>query len=845
MLGLAGEVDVSVSGEGDPLVSIDGGPWVKAGRIGDGQTLAVRLTSAPSPDGTTRTATVLVDGRKAEFIVSTLDTVPDAFSFIDEFGADTAVLVVSGPVAVAGISVPTPIRVSGEGAPEISIDGGPWVTSGEITEGQTVEVRLTSASLPDGQARKATIEIGGRSDEFLVATADGTPDSFWFENRHDAPLATIVGSAPVIVTGLGGSAQVSVTGEGDPQVSVDGGTWAAQATISNGQSLAVRLMSASTDATERLATVRIGDVESPWSVVTGSQSPSAFEFDPATNVAGDTVIASDPAILSDLTLPSTARVSGAGNPQVSVEGGPWGTETPVLNNQAVSVRLTSEPGTDGGTRVATVEVGTRKADFAVTTIDTTPDAFTFVPENDTGTSSLVSSNEVTITGITAPTPVTVSGSGNPQVSVDGGPWAEEATIDNGQRLQLRLTSAGAVSSARTATVSAGGVTSDFIVTTGNNVPDAFAFAPVDNAAGGSLVTSAPVTISGLTLPAVVSVTGGEVSIAGGAWAASGSISDGQTLTARLTAAPGTNGGSRTASVTVGGVTANFAVTTIDTTPAPFGFAAKTGVTLSTLTTSTGVPISGITAPANVTVTGGEISVNGGTWAASGTISNGDSLAVRMTSAATPATDKSATVIVGGVTASWTVTTGTNMPDAFGFASVANAAGGSLVTSPGATITGITLPVPVSVAGEGNPQVSIAGGAWTTSGTVSEGQSVAVRLTSAAGTNGGTRTATVTVGGATADFDVTTIDTTPAAFGFAARTGVALSSLSSSDTVTISGITKPANVTVTGGEVSIAGSSTWVTSGTISSGQTLAVRLTSSASVSTASTATVTVGGVAA
>ncbi|MCE6957503.1 hypothetical protein LAZ40_00105, partial [Cereibacter sphaeroides] len=95
--------------------------------------------------------------------------------------------------------------------------------------------------------------------------------------------------------------------------------------------------------------------------------------------------------------------------------------------------------------------------------------------------------------------------------------------------------------------------------------------------------------------------------------------------------------------------ASFVVTTIDTTPAAFSFAAKTAQPLSSLVTSASVPISGITAPTNVTVTGGEISVAGGAWVTSDTISNGETLAVRLTSAATVSTATSATVTVGGVT----------------------------------------------------------------------------------------------------------------------------------------------------------------------------------------------------
>ncbi|MCE6957763.1 hypothetical protein LAZ40_01640, partial [Cereibacter sphaeroides] len=821
-----------VTATNDAEVSIDGGAFAESGLISSGESLAVRLMSSASPS-TTVSTTVTVGGVSDSFSVTTGNNVPDAFAFAPVANAAGGSLVSSAPISISGLTLAAAVSVTGG---EVSVDGGAWTTTGTISDGQTLAVRLTSAPGTNGGSRTASVTVGGVAANFTVTTIDTTPAAFGFTATTGVPLSTLTTSAGVPISGITAPASVTVAG-GD--ISVNGGAWATSDTIENGETLALRLTSAATASTTRTATVTVGGISAAWSVTTGDDVPDAFSFAPAANATGGSTVTSAPVAIEGLTLSAPVSVTGG---EISVAGGAWTTSGTIADGQSLAVRLTAAPGSNGGSRSATVSVGGVGATFVVTTIDTTPDAFSFTDQTGVALSSATTSGAITVNGLSAPAVVTATNGAT--FSIGGAAFGSSGTISNGEALAVRLTSSASPATAVSTTVTVGGVSDSFSVTTGNDVPDAFSFAPVANAVGGSTIASAPVTIEGLTLPAAVSVSGGEISVAGGAWAASGSITNGQTLAVRLTSAPGTNGGSRTASVTVGGVAANFTVTTIDTTPAPFGFAAKTGVTLSTLTTSTGVPISGITAPAPVTVTGGEISVNGGAWANSGTISNGDSLAVRMTSAATPATDKSATVTVGGVTASWTVTTGTNMPDAFGFTPVTNAAGGSLVTSPGATITGITLPVPVSVAGDGNPQISIAGGAWATSGTVTDGQSVAVRLTSAAGTNGGTHTATVTVGGATADFDVTTIDTTPAAFGFAARTGVALLSLSSSDTVTISGITAPANVTVTGGEISIAGGS-WVTSGTISSGETLAVRLTSSAAVSTATTATVTVGGVAA
>lgn len=285
----------------------------------------------------------------------------------------------------------------------------------------------------------------------------------------------------------------------------------------------------------------------------------------------------------------------------------------------------------------------------------------------------------------------------------------------------------------------------------------------------------------------------------------------------------------------------------------FNFTDVTNAALSTLTTASAVTISGIPAgcPGEVEVSGQgspQISIAGGAWGTSGSIANGQTLAVRLTSSASFSTPHVATVSIGSTDSDWSVTTvaADTSPYAFMFTDQTNVALNTLTTSNSVTIDGINTSTPVSVTGGGSPQISINGGAWATSGNIMNGQSLQVRLTSSssAGTN---LTASVTVGTSTVDWDVTTVgpDTVPNAFSFTDQTGVELSTLITSNSITIAGINTSTPVSVSGGgspQISIAGGA-WGTSGNITNGQSLQVRLTSSASYVTANTATVNVGGV--
>ena len=172
--------------------------------------------------------------------------------------------------------------------------------------------------------------------------------------------------------------------------------------------------------------------------------------------------------------------------------------------------------------------------------------------------------------------------------------------------------------------------------------------------------------------------------------------------------------------------------TPDTRPTSFSFTALTGAELSTEYTSAEVTITGIEAAAAVSVAGGEYSVNGGDFtSAAGTVTLGQTLSVRATSSSLFSTDSTVTVTVGGVSASFIITTlaEDTTPEVFTFTAETNANMGALYESNAVTIAGINSAAVISIA---NGEYSIGGGTYTsTAGTITNGQAVAVRQTSSA------------------------------------------------------------------------------------------------------------------
>jgi hypothetical protein len=99
----------------------------------------------------------------------------------------------------------------------------------------------------------------------------------------------------------------------------------------------------------------------------------------------------------------------------------------------------------------------------------------------------------------------------------------------------------------------------------------------------------------------------------------------------------------------------------DTTPDPFAFVDVGDADPSTLYTSNVVTIDGINTPSPtaLSMSGGigEYSKNGGSWTGSlGSVVNGDTIQLRLTSAAGAGAAVAATLTIGDFSTTWTVTT---------------------------------------------------------------------------------------------------------------------------------------------------------------------------------------------
>ncbi|MGB0468884.1 MAG: SdiA-regulated domain-containing protein, partial [Pontibacterium sp.] len=200
------------------------------------------------------------------------------------------------------------------------------------------------------------------------------------------------------------------------------------------------------------------------------------------------------------------------------------------------------------------------------------------------------------------------------------------------------------------------------------------------------------------------------------------------------------------------------------------------------------------------------------------------------------------VLVGEANEYRSYTPADTTPDAYDFTNQTGVALNELVTSNTVTITGLEAACAVFLdAGEHN----INGTGWSSADAVIEnGQTLQLRQISSSSASTPT-TITSNVGGVLEAWTVTTADpdTTPDSFDFADSVDQPVSTATTSNAITVSGITAAAAISVNTGEYRINGGSWTASAGTVTNGQTVELRRNSSASNSATVSMILTIGGV--
>lgn len=157
-------VPTTVSATNGALISIDGGVFVSSPtQITNNDTIQLRLTSSPDPGGVVDTnvtigntpATSLTDNWKVTTTTAG-DIIPDPFYFVDKDDQVPNTYVTSNTILIQGITSPSPFTVTNGQA---SINGGPWVFTGDVSNGDTLKLRMLTENALDA-SKTVSITIG-------------------------------------------------------------------------------------------------------------------------------------------------------------------------------------------------------------------------------------------------------------------------------------------------------------------------------------------------------------------------------------------------------------------------------------------------------------------------------------------------------------------------------------------------------------------------------------------------------------------------------------------------------------------------------------------------------------
>lgn len=426
--------------------------------VGPTQTTVYTLTAIGATGTATETVTVTVIAP---------DTEPDLFTFPSVQGADLNTLYTSDTVTISGLGAGISLNVSATNGAETSVAGGAFSTTTKtITNGQTLRVRMTSSASYDA-TKTTTVSVGTVSGTWSISTKSPPaqiPNVFTFNNVSDAPLSAYTTSNIVTITGITTSVTVTAPTNGTyAQSSVNGGAFSNTAkTISNGQTLQLRILTSNVLGDTRTTQIQVGDGASVnWQVTNVSVadgSPDYFSIAPYNNAPANTAVNSATFTVTGINVPSSITTTNGA--LISINGGTYGTSPQTVNNNdSISIRITSSS-TPGGEVSTIVTIGNGSATLSNTWVvttttagDTLPDDFFFFSVNNQPPGIYVYSNTVILSGITSPSTITVSGGA--EASVNGGAWATSVSASEGDTLQLRILSSATLGATITSTITAG------------------------------------------------------------------------------------------------------------------------------------------------------------------------------------------------------------------------------------------------------------------------------------------------------------------------------------------------------------------------------------------------------
>lgn len=331
---------LTLSGDGSPEFSIPskGATWASTGTINPNDAIIIRMTSASTHSTEKKVSVVIGDGNPVIWSVKTFISA-SPFAFKNLTNVELNKEIVSDPITVTGFTRDLDVTLTSASKAQYSFDGVTWYSSGkQIKPNQTLYLKVLSSNSSKTET-VVNVKIGETTGTPWIIKTTTPPDSFTIPPKIGLMVNTEVTSDAVAVTGFVGPVAFSLTGDGNPKLSYDGGkTWSSSGSIpALTQSLLFKQTSASVYATERKAQLTLAGLGQPifWKVNTYSKVGNinesfmtAAEFNrlvssPQICPSGSTFIDAVP-----------VKIRGDGNPQFMINrNGSW---TPLSTSGSIA-----------------------------------------------------------------------------------------------------------------------------------------------------------------------------------------------------------------------------------------------------------------------------------------------------------------------------------------------------------------------------------------------------------------------------------------------------------------------------------------------------------------------------
>lgn len=426
-----------------------------------------------------------------------VDRNPDAFSFTAQTELTLNTTYNSNVITPSGFTHAADISVSGTGSPQYKIYNSSGVliqdwtsTAGSQTfvPGYQVQLQATT-SANYGTSRIITLTIGTTSGTWTItSTPDYYPDVFSFTALSNQQRNTVVTSNEVTIGGLtasgdtGVAASIQIIPNGlSIRVKPINGVYSAWSTstlwATNGTTIQAQLTTSASYSTQVSGTVQAGFNTAVSFIATTEPEPQSWTLTPTATTMQENTNQSlvIDAVFYTTTAPSYSLSADSANITFSAATGSL-TQVEPGNYSEWRKTITITAGEVTANTNVTITVSSGSIARATKTItvtnyippDTTPDTFSI--DNVTNaelSTSTTSSTTVTITGINAVTNITSSNCEFNFLDVNGNltGWGTTAQLTNGTKFKVRMTSSSSYSTAVNGSVTVGGVTANWSVTT--------------------------------------------------------------------------------------------------------------------------------------------------------------------------------------------------------------------------------------------------------------------------------------------------------------------------------------------------------------------------------------------